>query len=375
MKVVPLHSLVLVVGSRDEDRLAQLDLFPRHEVLTYAGVCRDLVGVDDRYGMADAVRQEIQRRVTLKLKLGERVVVDAQGMDRHARQNLANMARNVGVAAFYLVSGPADPAVMRGEGVAEVIDVRNDPARPVLPQPNIRERFRGVTAIGDVHGMHNSLLNALAWARSRNQFVMFMGDVIDYGPATLDVADEVYRVVMRGEGAFVLGNHERKIMRWIDGNRVHLSDGNRTTTRALAAIGDSAKAKWVGRFRGLYQTGALIRRVEDVSFVHAALHPSIWEGEAMSRVIENMAFFGEIDEAASQPDRPVRSYRWVESIPAGQTVVVGHDRRSANPFVHTNTIGGRAVFLDTGSGKGGVLSSADFRFTDSGLRLENFNIH
>jgi len=57
---------------------------------------------------------------------------------------------------------------------------------------------------------------------------------------------------------------------------------------------------------------------------------------------------------------PVRTYRWVETIPAGWTVIVGHDVRSRTaPPIMANAAGGRAIFLDTGAGAGGRLSWID----------------
>jgi protein phosphatase len=58
---------------------------------------------------------------------------------------------------------------------------------------------------------------------------------------------------------------------------------------------------------------------------------------------------------------PERSLRWVDRIPAGITVYCGHDRRSSDgrPYVRHGALGGTAVFLDTGAGKGGHLSWID----------------
>ncbi len=376
MKVVPLHSVVILVGNGDRAR--QLAQFPGHEVVSQRAIGQELTGPNVRFGADEVVMSEVQRRMTSKLRLGERVVVDAY-MDRQRRITLANMGRAAGVPVFYLIVGGVDPQTARGDGVAEVIDGRSDTVNPVpyrasVTDKMIRSQYEGVTVIGDVHGMYSSLQTAIRWARDRNQFIVLLGDVVDYGPDTLEVADEVYRMVMRGEARCILGNHERKIMRWIDGNRVHLSEGNRTTTKALNQLGETAKARWIGRFRGLYQNSRLIDSIGNVTFAHGAIHPDYWTGKD-SKLIENTAFFGEVDDYRSQPERPVRSYRWVDSIPGDCFVVVGHDRRAAHPFVQANIENGKAVFLDTGSGKGGTLSSADFRFTPEGLRLETFNMY
>lgn len=369
-----MHSLVMIVGQNDE---FPLEMFDTHEVLSPDEIEKDLVGDNARHGLDEITQQEIHRRMMVKLRLGERVVIDARKMEKNCRLPLATAGRSTGVPVIYLINGEVDRDTQRGDGIAEVFSNQIGDYRVVktFSSSDIRERFTGITAIGDVHGMYQSFLNAISWARSRQHYIVLMGDVLDYGPDSLEVTDEVYRLVMRGEAAMILGNHERKIMRWIDGQRVRLSDGNRVTTKALESLGETNRVRWMGRFRGLFQHGSLIRQIENVTFAHAGVYSGIWKGEPMNRAAENMAYFGETDDTRSLPERRVPAYSWVDSIPAGKTAVVGHDRRAPYPFVETNEIGGTAVFLDTGSGKGGQLSSADFRFSNTGLRLENLNMH
>ncbi len=379
MRLVPLHCLVIVIGSNREIRAKNVQKFPAHEVLSRKKVAQDLVGGAERYRLPQTLVGEMMRRMNLKLELGERVVIDAK-LDREERLLFANAAARVGVPVFYLIcDGDREN---RGDGVAEIIDGTKLDIEPVeqLPAgdifPVLREKWSGVTAIGDVHGMHQSMLTAINWARSRNHFLVFVGDIVDYGPGSLEVVDEVYRLVTRGQGLLVLGNHERKIMRWADGLRVRLSEGNRVTTSALQNLGETARLKWLGRFRGLYQLSPRVQTIDTLRFAHAALHPSLWRTSEISETAESVAFFGEIDEHLLKQERPAQTYRWTKDIPADHTVVVGHTIRSSDyPYVETNQHGGCVVFLDTGSGKGGPLASVDFRITHSGIRRENFNIY
>ena len=70
------------------------------------------------------------------------------------------------------------------------------------------------------------------------------------------------------------------------------------------------------------------------------------------------------------------SYRWVDDVPEGRIVIVGHDIRAKEPRAVVGAKGGKTVFLDTGCGKGGTLSTADLRFDpDGSVRLENLNVH
>lgn len=403
-KLIPLHSLVITVGpSPTVNDACAASAFPTYEIISADQVRYELVGDRGRRDIDGTVFSDIHRRVETKLRLGERVVVSAANLRRDGRLALANIGVNYGVPVFYLVCDDAnaepgarqrfisaEKEILRGDGnVAEVIDTRSMQPEPVQKigyqsLNDLRSRFNGITVIGDVHGMHQSMLNALDWARYRRHFVVFLGDVIDYGPGTLECADEVYRTVMRGNGELIIGNHERKIARWIDQpersrHMMRLSEGNKVTTQALGNLGSPRRERWMNRFRGMVARSPNFLVLNNAYFTHAAAHPSVWGGEQDHKNMENFSLFGEF-EASAQPfsaeHRPRRTYQWCEAIPANMTVFVGHDARSTvSPMITENPAGGRAVFLDTGSGKGGFLSSVDLRFTGEGLRMENFNRH
>lgn len=402
-KLVPLHCLIITVGptpSNNNELISQY--FPDYDVISASDVRYELSGNATRRDIDGIVFSEIHRRVETKLRIGERVIVNAANLRRDGRVALANIGISLGVPVFYLIcdNPDVDPKVrqrflsverdvLRGDGIAEVIDLRACELDPILKLSDdaiseIRGKFNGITVIGDVHGMYQSLLSALDWARSRRHFVIFLGDIVDYGQGTLECADEVYRMVMRGNGELIIGNHERKIARWIDQSErgrhmMKLSDGNRVTTQALNHLGNPRKDHWMSRFRGLVSRSPLVLKLDNHIFTHAAIHPSWWIGEEDHRNMENYALFGEFDFSSSdsETNRPQRTYNWIDAIPENTTVFVGHDARShVSPVTLENKMGGKAVFLDTGSGKGGYLSSVDLRFTEDGLlRTENFTRH
>jgi len=92
-----------------------------------------------------------------------------------------------------------------------------------------------------------------------------------------------------------------------------------------------------------------------------------------SDYLEKTALFGEF---RVENNSPVYTYGWINDIPMGETVIVGHQIMSRkSPTVRTNANNGSAIFLDTGCGKGGQLSTVDIRFDDrGGLKVENFNM-
>lgn len=384
---VPLHALVLVLLRDHASSVAEAyRRFPAHEVLTPQTITTDLVGQPDRPDLLAISLREMQRRVALKLSLGERVVIAAPGLVRAAqRAAFSRLAGLQGAAVVYWLSETAEPDLLTGDGVAQTVFATQHP-HVVLPLPGdalafLRGRFRGVTVIADVHGDLAGLQAALAWARQRQHFVWFLGDVIDCGPQTLEVLVVVYHMVMGGEAGFILGNHERKIARWMaqqdsgDG-ALKLSPGNRVTVAALTALTEAQRRQWSGRFRCLLSRAALMHHLGTVTLTHAAVHQTVWQpcaaAPADDQAVENYALYGEHGHS----HRDGLSYHWIDAVPAGQIVFVGHDIRSTvAPVVIKGRQGGQVVFLDTGAGKGGLLSSADLRFVGSGLRLENFNRH
>lgn len=355
--LIPLHSLILC------EEAVRLNDFPIHEIISLSDVCYQLVGSTRRHDLSAIMFAELRHRLALKLSLGERVVVDTLGLTAEQQRHLATMAVNQGAA---------------------VLSISDEPGHRVKPWPALAlpsdieahlraQQWQGITVVGDVHGELAPVEQALAWARSRHHFIWFLGDVIDYGQQTLIVADVVHDVVMRGEGAMILANHERKIARWLDRDTDHLriGEGNRVTISALEQLSARDRTRWVGRFRALLAHTSLTQQIANVTLMHAATHPSFW-GRPDYHAIEQYALFGEADQHAG---RYKRTHRWVDNVPAGQMVIVGHDVISPYPLMLTGTHGGQVVFLDTGCGKGGQLSSADLRFDAHGLHLECFHRH
>jgi hypothetical protein len=55
---------------------------------------------------------------------------------------------------------------------------------------------------------------------------------------------------------------------------------------------------------------------------------------------------------------------------------VGHDIRSiVKPLIVKGSLGGEALFMDTGSSKGGKLTTADLVIRKNDLIVQNFNTH
>lgn len=347
MSEIPFHCLVFCNAE-------QAAHFPIYERLSLQYLAYDLVG--DNRDLHSILFTEMRHRVGLKLSLGQRVVVLDEFLAVQKQQLICI-------------------ATMQG---ASVIDLKSAPHRvEVLSIDALRTRWKGITVVGDVHGDLVAMRKALLWAADRRHFLWFLGDVIDYGADTLATAEAAYHLVMQGKAAIILGNHERKIARWLDqteNGRSHMriNDGNRITTEALSALKPAARKQWIGRYRALLSHAALMQQIDHVTLLHGAAHPSLWSDNPNPISIEQFALYGEADHSSGKYRRV---HRWVDAVPNGRMVFVGHDVMGPFPTVVTGAKGGQVVFLDTGCGTGGLLSTADLRFTDSGLRLECFNRH
>ena len=229
-------------------------------------------------------------------------------------------------------------------------------------QLDLDPRFAGIRVVGDVHGEATQFEAAIRGAREKNLFVLQLGDLTDRGPDDASALRLMLDLLDAGQGAFLLGNHDRRLLRALTGHNVKRGHGLDETLAALEAAPDlvpraiaaiSAAPAWLTR------PGAL--------FVHGALHPEMLveaspplayaaRGSAIS-----FALYGETSGRHHANGMPERLYRWVDRIPAGLTVFCGHDvlARDGRPHVREGLAGGRAVFVDTGAGKDGHLSWID----------------
>lgn len=391
--------MIIAVGPSDHNRNSLISRhFPSYEVISLKTVASDLIGdCGDETVFGEFSRtlySEVYRRAALKLDLGERVIINESNLVRGDRAALSRLGAEYGVPVFYLTSDPTDASehamrefrasereIMHGDGGAEIIDWRLHTPDPVSKEKpsldHLRSRWRGITVIADIHGMMQSLLSAISWARARNHYIIFLGDIIDYGPDSLDVVNEVYRIVMRGHGELILGNHERKIAGWItnSGKPPRLSEGNRATTNAIEALGEKMRIQWSNRFMGLMAHTSYWREIGNVVLAHGGIIPTFWSGEVSRTDVEKFCIFGEV--TGFNPDhKPNRAYSWTNSVPSDTTVIVGHDIRSTQyPVQVKNKMGGSAIFLDNGCGKGGHLSTVDLKFSGDGMQVMNFNVH
>jgi Calcineurin-like phosphoesterase len=213
-----------------------------------------------------------------------------------------------------------------------------------------------IRVVGDVHGD----VTGFAYAIATDRFIVQLGDLPDHGPDSAGTLRMMFDLVDGGGGLFILGNHDLKLARALSGDQVRIESVVQAT---IDQMDDTLKARTL---RQVAEAPAWLRHGSAL-FVHGGFHTQMLEQPSPEHGLDRphgplaRALYGEPTGRMQADGYPERSLRWVDRIPAGLTVYCGHDRRShdGRPYVRQGMLGGTAVFLDTGAGKGGHLSWID----------------
>jgi hypothetical protein len=216
-------------------------------------------------------------------------------------------------------------------------------------------RGRPLRIIGDVHGD----ADAFAYATATDAFIVQLGDLTDGGPDSAGVLRAMLDILDAGRGLFILGNHDRKLGRALSGKAVTMDDA---LTETLAQLDIALATRTLAAIRQAPAWGGYGNRF----FAHGGFHPRMLRQrppDPLGRVdpVLARALFGQTTGRQQEDGYPERVLDWVDTVPAGMTAWVGHDRRSPDgrPWIRPGAGGGTAVFMDTGAGKGGHLSWVD----------------
>ena len=232
-------------------------------------------------------------------------------------------------------------------------------------------RFSGVRVVGDVHGEAEAFRAAIEGAEAERLFIVQLGDLTDHGPDSPGVLEAMFALIDQGTGLFLLGNHDRKLRRALLGAATPAANDGLGTTLAQLARHHNAAAICCRAVEEIARAPAWVIWGRRTLFVHGGFHPSMLlhpsPPNAGSRRPEGAvarAIYGQtVRGALTEDGYPLRLLDWVDMIPEGFTVYCGHDHRSSDgrPHIRFGRAGGRAVFMDTGAGKGGHLSWIDLR--------------
>lgn len=216
--------------------------------------------------------------------------------------------------------------------------------------------------IGDIHGCCDeleTLLNKLGYVKTGGVYshladdgrpdgrkAAFLGDFCDRGPRNADVLRLVMDMVKSGNAIAVPGNHDVKLLKYLNGKNITFSHGIDKTITEL----DECEEDFKNEVRG-FLDGLISHYVLDngkLVIAHAGLKQG-YIGRASARVRE-FCLYGEVTGENDSYGLPVR-LDWAAEYRGRATVVYGHvASRDVKPLNGT-------FCIDTGCVFGGKLTA------------------
>lgn len=222
--------------------------------------------------------------------------------------------------------------------------------------------------IGDVEGCYHELLELIeklgyvivlskdplprvmyARAPARRKLV-FAGDLVNRGPHPELVINLVMQLVRKRLAIVVIGNQEKKYLRYLSGRTTNPHPEVRITIDGVLKHGldfQNRVQQFLLALPFKYETDRLI-------VVHGAYRQFVDEATA-----ERLALLGEIDGTLDHRGQPVRHEKWEHDYRGGKTIVHGHVARHE---IQRRDLpdGGRIFNIDTRAAFGGKLSALRF---------------
>lgn len=244
---------------------------------------------------------------------------------------------------------------------------------------HVRRHFSGMLVIGDLHADLVALRRADEYAKKFKLFLMSLGDIVDRGDKPYECVYFMSELMDLHGAGMTIGNHDDKFRRLALGNNVHLTADQ---VQTLKDVGEDRREEFLEMYASIQTReglSAVYHTFDQIVLTHAASHDDMWNNrgkfgsEARAR-----AMYGEVTGEREDDGMPIRYYNWINEIPAGKTVIVGHDRKPIynvslqEPLVMDGSMGGKVVFLDTGCGKEGFLSGAVVKAGTGSFEIDSF---
>lgn len=239
-------------------------------------------------------------------------------------------------------------------------------------QPINLEHLHGpFDIIGDVHGCFDELLELLeklgytvtetnapnkefAIEVPESRQVIFLGDLVDRGPASPSVLGLAMSMVSQNKALCVPGNHDVKFVRKLKGRDVKIAHGLAETLEQIAECSDEFRQRVIQFFDELPSH----RILDDGKLVvaHAGIKESM-QGKDSSK-IRAFTLYGDVSGETDEYGLPIRK-DWGKNYSGTATVVHGH-----TPVLEPRKLN-RTVCVDTGCVFGGKLTA--YRYPEDEL--------
>lgn len=334
-------------------------------------------------------RYTIERR----LSLGRFTVADSTAITRRAREELLRIGRKYGFHVSLLIFNlPMEVCLARNAGrdrrvvrpviarmqkmlrhTMRVVHQEGFDSVHVVTEEDLRVPSFGIEIhrhqvtlpgpfdiIGDIHGCCEELKTLLVKLGYRRLFdhythpagrkAVFLGDLTDRGPQSLDSFWLVKAMVDSGNALYVPGNHCRKLSRYLEGRSIKIAHGLEKTVEEINQLEENEREYLREEFFQLYSEAPPYLILDGGRLVVS--HGGIREdmiGKVTERV-RNFCFFGDATGEVTEEGLPVRR-DWAREYRGKALVVYGHTPVPEAVFVN-NTID-----IDQGCVMGGKLTA------------------
>jgi protein phosphatase len=201
-------------------------------------------------------------------------------------------------------------------------------------RPDKRAETGPFDLIGDCHGCLDELqelLDKLGWvvtwsgegahrrpslSHPEGRKLVLLGDLVDRGPASLDCVLIAESAVQSGVGYAVLGNHDDRLLRWMQGQRVDQKHGFDKTLSEFEGLDRDVLDRLRSFLEGL--PSHIVFDGGDLITAHAGLADGMALG--MSPRVERFAIHGPMANVDGENVR----IDWVAEYSGRATVVYGH---------------------------------------------------
>jgi protein phosphatase len=209
--------------------------------------------------------------------------------------------------------------------------------------------------IGDVHGCWDALrrlCDALGYdsdfRHPDGRILVFVGDLADRGPDSVQVLRVVSRLVSQRRAKLTLGNHDDALQRCLCGELVDTSKGGLDKT--LAALHGRKDWKTLQKaILGLYAQSALYWVLDGGALIVA--HAGIEEAMIGRSDPETRRFVLNGDAIGKSPEGKTLRRDWTADYHGAAFIVYGHTPQERAE------IRGNTVNIDTGAYRGGLLTA------------------
>lgn len=391
---IPAFSLVVLIGATGSGKSTfAREHFKTTEIVS-SDTCRGLVSDDENNQAASTDAFALARYlVGMRLKNGLLTVVDATNVQEEGRKDWIRLAREYHCLPIAIILNmpeklcaqrnalrpdrnfgghviPQHIAQLRRsfrklkyEGFRQIIELRSLEEVEAIngivrdrPYNDKKDDAGPFDIIGDVHGCYDELTALLtelgyqhhdtAWMHPAGRKAVFVGDLVDRGPKTPEVLKLVMDMTKAGTAYCVPGNHDAKLLKWLNGKAVQARHGLQESIDQLSLQTQEFRDQVKEFLDGLishyvFDRGKLV-------VAHAGLKENM-HGRG-SGAVREFCMYGETTGEIDEFGLPVR-YNWAIEYKGKAMVVYGHTPVPEAQWLN-NTID-----IDTGCVFGGKLTA------------------